>query len=244
MQRAMLVRGSSALVVLAVPLILVLCAWTREAPGRGGPDHDERQIQGFRVLVSKALLAREAALAKQALRELENQLYLVSRAVPGPALEKLREVPIWLSHESKTTCAAYHPSREFLATHAGYDERMAKAVEIGSAANFVAWTRIQPYMVLHELAHAYHDRVLGFDHEGIRAAFARATADPRWREVLHADGARRAHYALTDEKEWFAEASEALLGTNDFFPFVRAELRELDPQGEELCARLWGLPGR
>ena len=31
--------------------------------------------------------------------------------------------------------------------------------------------------------------------------------------------------------EYFAEASEAYFGTNDFFPFVRIELRRHDPIG-------------
>ncbi|MEE8389889.1 MAG: hypothetical protein V3S14_03710, partial [Anaerolineae bacterium] len=42
-------------------------------------------------------------------------------------------------------------------------------------------------------------------------------------------------YALKNDKEYFAESSEAYFGTNDFFPFVRAELRRHDP---EMCALL------
>lgn len=38
--------------------------------------------------------------------------------------------------------------------------------------------------------------------------------------------------------EFFAEASAALFGTNDFFPFVRAELASHDP--DALVRRLWG----
>ncbi len=41
--------------------------------------------------------------------------------------------------------------------------------------------------------------------------------------------------------EWFAEATEALFGTNDFHPYVRSELREVDPQGAALVEKLWRL---
>ena len=116
-----------------------------------------------------------------------------------------------------------------------------RGVEIGNPATFLAWTRhTQPWMVLHELAHGYHHRELGFDHGGIRDAHARARADERYTRVLTIEGGRREHYALTTPQEWFAETSEAWFGTNDFQPFVRGELLEFDPQAAELMRAIWG----
>ena len=40
--------------------------------------------------------------------------------------------------------------------------------------------------------------------------------------------------------EYFAECSEAYFGTNDFYPFVRSELRRHDPDAAALLGRLWG----
>ena len=48
------------------------------------------------------------------------------------------------------------------------------------------------------------------------------------------------HYALTDHKEYFAESTEAYLGVNDFFPFVRAELKQHDPRMFRLQEKIWG----
>ncbi len=42
--------------------------------------------------------------------------------------------------------------------------------------------------------------------------------------------------------EHFAEASEAFFGTNDFYPFVRAELRRHDPGMYALLEKLWRRP--
>jgi hypothetical protein len=42
-----------------------------------------------------------------------------------------------------------------------------------------------------------------------------------------------------DRWEYFAEASEAYFGTNDFYPFVRTELQRHDPEMYELLKRLW-----
>lgn len=49
------------------------------------------------------------------------------------------------------------------------------------------------------------------------------------------------HYALNNSQEYFAETSEAYFGTNDFFPFVRAELKEHDPRGFGLMEKVWGV---
>ena len=227
-------RTTLLLLVMSVSPLLAF-AWHRQ------DTHEPLELEGFRVLVSNELLATEPALTDRALRELGNHLYRIAKVVPEPALAKLREVPIWISAKSETTCAAYHPSREWLAEHEGFDPRMARAMEIGNLRTFLDWTHHQPWMVLHELAHAYHHRVLGFDHAGILAAFGRAQAEARWADVLRNDGSRTRHYALTDHKEWFAEATEAFFGTNDFWPFVRAELRELDPPADVLLAEIWGV---
>ncbi|MFO1052924.1 MAG: hypothetical protein U1F36_11980 [Planctomycetota bacterium] len=225
--------------LVVVPLIASLAS---VLPLAVQDSHAEREVEGFRVLVAKELLAHDPARTELALRELQDQLYRVTRVVPDKALAELRKVPIWMSAESKTTCAAYHPSREWLAQHEGYDPRMAEAVEIGNLQHFLDWTHEQPFMLLHELAHAFHHRVLGYGHRGILDAFARAKADARWSQVLRSDGSHEKHYALTDEKEWFAEASESFFGTNDFFPFVHAELHELDAQADDMLAEAFGAP--
>ena len=46
---------------------------------------------------------------------------------------------------------------------------------------------------------------------------------------------------MTNEKEYFAESTEAFFGTNDFYPFVRAELKEYDPDMFALLCEVWGV---
>ena len=48
------------------------------------------------------------------------------------------------------------------------------------------------------------------------------------------------HYALSNHKEYFAESTEAYLGVNDFYPFVRAELKVHDPKMFGLMEKFWG----
>ena len=98
----------------------------------------------------------------------------------------------------------------------------------------------QPWVVLHELAHAYHDQVLGFDEPRILAAWKAFKADARGQSTLLFDGSRTKHYGLTDQKEFFAEMTEAYFGSNDFQPFNRAELKTDHPAIFTLLADIWG----
>jgi hypothetical protein len=50
------------------------------------------------------------------------------------------------------------------------------------------------------------------------------------------------HYALTDQKEFFAEMSESYFGMNDFFPFNREELQKAEPELFKLMEDVWGKP--
>ena len=134
----------------------------------------------------------------------------------------------------------YHESREWLSTH-GVNPDKTGAVELANPETFLAWTLDQPWMVLHELAHGYHQRFLGPDHAGIRRCFEQAVAGKTYESVLRINGKRDRHYALNNEKEYFAESTEAFFGVNDFFPFTRAELKEHDPEMFKLLCEVWGI---
>ena len=62
----------------------------------------------------------------------------------------------------------YHVSKDWLQAN-GMNPEKAGCVELANCKNFLSWTQQQPWMVLHELAHGYHDQVLGFDHAGVKA---------------------------------------------------------------------------
>ena len=94
--------------------------------------------------------------------------------------------------------------------------------------------------MLHELAHSYHDQVLGFDQADIMAAFEAAEQQGIYEELLLHTGRRVRHYALSNHKEYFAESTEAYFGVNDFYPFVRAELKEHDPKMFGVLEAVWG----
>ncbi len=197
------------------------------------------EIEGWHIWMNQILDANHPALAEKTRTLLKNQLYRIKRAVPTNALKKLQTVNIWIEYEDRLhPCMCYHPSKDWLIGN-GYNPDKAASVEIANATNFLRWSHDQPWMVLHELAHAYHHQVLKHGHPGIRKAFDQATEAGLYKKVLRINGSTGSHYALNNDKEYFAEASEAYFGTNDFYPFVRAELKAYDPNMFTLLEQLW-----
>jgi hypothetical protein len=201
--------------------------------------YEPRDLLGWKILVNRQLVA-ETNLCARTLRQLEKQLYEITRAVRTEPLAKLRQIPIWIERNDKLfPCMCAHESADWLREH-GVNPAKVGGVELANPENFLTWTREQPWMVLHELAHGFHHRFLGDDHAGIRANFERAKAAGIYEKVLRASGKTERHYALTNPKEFFAEMTEAYFGVNDFYPFVRAELQAHDPQTFALLREIWG----
>jgi hypothetical protein len=206
--------------------------------------HDTRSIEGWTVRVDARLLeGPNQSLGDTALKLLAADLFAIARAVPTDRLAKLQEVPIWLDlTHGELRQMQYHPSADWLREH-GYSEQLERGVHIPRAELFTdpRHRHTQPWATLHELAHAYHDRVLGFDDPKIVAVYERLRDAERYRSVLHVNGVRREHYARTNPMEFFAELSESYFGTNDFYPFVRGELQEDNPEAFALLEEIWGV---
>ena len=204
-------------------------------------EHVIQQIEGWTVHVDRQLLEdSHRAVGEPALKLLAYKLFEISLVVPPSRLEHLQAVPIWIDLDHRLGSLQYHVSSGWLRNN-GHDPAMARSVHIPRAQRLIDLTvrNTQPWVLLHELAHAYHHRVLGFDDPAIIEAYEKAVASGRYESVLHISGRRQRHYALENAREFFAEMSEAYFGTNDFYPFVRAELRDYDPDTYALLERIW-----
>ncbi len=203
-----------------------------------------RDVSGWTLHIDRTLLAAHAAETEKAVTLLRGQLDEIVRAVPAAAVAELRKVPLWFSPAYPDTRprAEYHPGADWLRRH-GRDVAMEKAVEFTNISIFEAESRRMPNFALHELAHAYHDRVLGFDEPRIITAYEKAKASGTYDKVARRDAEGRiSHgpaYAMTDHKEYFAEGTEAYFSRNDFFPFTREELERHDPGLAALLEEIW-----
>ena len=231
-------NGIAALTFCEVPLREV------EAAPLG---YHVRTVEGWRVCLADALFRDQPQAVETALSLLQKQLAEIVRVVPANAVATLRDVTLWFSAEypGVPAQAEYHPAAGWLRGH-GRNPAMEKGVEFTNVLTFARETERMPNFVLHELAHAYHDRVLSFQHPDVVGAYDHAKAANLYERVerWHGNGkpntTERA-YAMTNAAEYFAETSEAFFSRNDFFPFNREELKQHDPQIFVVLQNLWGV---
>jgi hypothetical protein len=232
------------LVLLVCVASLVYPPGARAASPGQPASRAEQSLQGFRVRVDERLLpgGTHDNAGREALLFLAAKLTEVRLVVPEDKLDRLRQVTIVLDATCGDLLAMqYHPSGDWLEAH-GYSRDLEKCVHLPRAADVATRRNVneQPWVVLHELAHAYHDQVLGFEEPRILAAWQAFKADGRGQSTLLFDGSRTKHYGLTDHKEFFAEMTEAYFGSNDFQPFNRAELKNDHPAIFALLDDIWG----
>jgi hypothetical protein len=203
-----------------------------------GVGYQSARLASWEVCVSHSLLDEEPELASDVLERLLADLEVVSGLMPKAVVMRLRQVRIWVEREAfGDTAAVYHPSAAWLEEN-GYPTDWAEGIQIANAKNYLSW-RVQPAMVLHELAHAWHHQVIGFDAEGVLAAFDNAVSSGLYDDVSYPDGTQGVAYALTDHKEYFAELTEALFWKNDMYPFTKQECLEYDPFGAAAVLSAW-----
>ena len=198
-------------------------------------------LHGFDVLVSDAAM-KHPDTTTPAIQLLDEKLAQVIELTPEHTHHALRKTKFWIEHNNPGfPCACYHPSADWLGEN-GYNTDKERGIEISNTTHFVQWThQAQPFMVLHELAHAFHNEVHGFANKQIRSCFEKAQKLGTYEAVEHVSGKTKRHYALNNDHEYFAELTESYFGTNDFEPFTIETLKAFDPDGYEMIEQMWGI---
>lgn len=204
-------------------------------------------LSGFNILVEDNVIENNPSLANSVLSIIEEDLEkILTFSLTQEVKNKLLAVPIFIDYNTTNGGAVYHPSETWLNQN-GYIPQKAKSVEISNINNFIDWTRQnQPYMLFHELAHAFHHQEYGYSNSAITNAFNNAVSSGLYKNVEYHNGGNNYStadeaYALTNEKEYFAELSEAYFGRNDYYPFERDELKTYDPEGYSMLQSVWKL---
>jgi hypothetical protein len=235
-------KSFACILSYAMFLTSISLAWMPKPVAAETADRIVKTIEGWQVSVDPEMLTTaNEELGKEALKALANHLQRVKYIVPQERVKQLQTLRIWVDWDHPLGNMQYHPSRSWLEKN-GHDPNLTKHVHVPRAKQLLSrsqWAK-HPYVILHELAHAYHDQILGFEQPQVMSAFQAVKAAGLYKEVLLFTGHKVKHYALTNHKEYFAESTEAYFGVNDFYPFVRAELREYDPRTYQLMEDVWG----
>ena len=172
------------------------------------------KMEGWKVYVNKALLpgGAHAEMGAKAIERLRGDMVLVKHWVADEPLTKLLKVGIWLEVDTtngphgRTPVFHYHSYLGWL-KKMDFHPGKHKCVEYSRAASLVQNRRGRgtAQILLHELAHAYHDQALSFNDRDILAAHKRAREGGKYPKN---DWVVRA-----DHKEFFAGVSTRYFGT-------------------------------
>ena len=172
----------------ALPLLLLSCTEKIHDPGKDdkGPVEGEMvAVQGFYTLEHEGFKFKireeeyNTPAAQSAIALLKENFEEINKLLPKYALDVMHRNPIWMERDLTDGAAWYHTSKEWLESQ-GYMTEKWHCVELCNFVHYVSWTKQnQPYMVLHELCHLYHDLALpgGFENPDVKAAYNHAMAE-------------------------------------------------------------------
>jgi hypothetical protein len=240
----------SARRITALSLLMVLalcsCSHVRSVPADKSEErvvHND-PIESYQTITFDGWTLRAShrfgqhkALKDEVVKEVRYQLHRCTTVLPAAVITEMKKTEIWLEYRFPGV-GQYHPSAGWLKKN-GYNPRKAKTIELPFADQFLKHRRAAVSTMMHELFHAWHDRVIGFDDARVIAAYKGIVASGKYESVLHLNHRKVPHYALSNHKEYFAEMSEAYFMVNDYFPFVSAELKRYDPKTYALMKTIW-----
>ena len=200
--------------------------------------YTESKCNGFWILIQDRVF-KHPALAAHGYQVLCEKLIQAQELLSHGQFERIHNTPFWMEWDVLWNGSRYHPYIDWLNDNHANPEKLF-GVEITNLRNFItALENQEPLLVMHELAHAYHDQVLGNEFPPIHNAFAQAKSEGLYESVEVVGGEIDIGYAITDEQEYFAELTESYFGQSEYFPFTKKELQSYDPLGFAILRKIW-----
>ena len=216
------------------------------APKTSNEDRFEiRNLEGWSVYINRDVPRQHPEQTAKTLEHLRWELYQIKLAAPALALTNMQENnAIWVEYNEEVDLS-YHPDRRWLIGRGYTLPKDPTSLMSLSVKTHLGDTYRHPFVVFHEMAHGYDYHFIGkgrdYGNKECEANYKRMMKEGKYEKVKIWDGRLGSHYARTDRMEYWAESTEAYFAVNDFYPFVRAELREHDPQMARLIERYWGV---
>ena len=230
-------------------------AYGADLPGGTPEGYERRQLEGFTVYVNKEVLRHPLdRWGRQPLTVLEKELNDLKRILVPKIVHVLQEVPVWVEWETVSQIAPqalalyYHRGSGASLNSRGVDRRKEGCIEILSLRVLGEMrhpgTALQQIIILHEMAHAVQDRLIGWENPELLATFQQAVDRKLYDQVNDRFGRRGKAYARTNAAEYFAEISCAFLDSCNYFPFNYMQLQGYDAAGFAFVERVWKHPER
>jgi DNA-directed RNA polymerase subunit RPC12/RpoP len=207
------------------------------------PGYETRCIHGFTMLFSTQAIKEAKKDEGRPFRALLKEFDGLVKVLPPSTLQPLRGVLIWIEWDKEDRTSRHTLARYYGGLHLSKHLLKSNAIELLSLKNLSEEKNFSVHrrlVLLHELAHAVHYHVVGFDNPFVLFAYKQAMDRRLYERVQMEDGQFERAYAATDSREYFAELTCAYLDRCHYFPFTREDLKDHDPTGYRLMELTWG----
>jgi hypothetical protein len=192
-------------------------------------------IEGFKIKLSADLVGKSS------------ELYAAHSFLQARLHEALDLLPAWTHPYARATLWAGLDKRNANSAMFHIDPMMRQSsrsvpfdhlhpsmwfgIVVPNIKRFREANPIYPLTLVHEFAHAFHVRALGYYQPDIKRAYDHAVAKTLFKTTE----------ATRDEYEYFAILSEAYLGgrSDTEFSFSREQLKTHDPDGYDVVRKAW-----
>jgi len=204
-----------------------------------------RNVEGWTVYINRDVPRQYPEQTAKTMEHLKWELYQIHLAAPALAVTTMQKnSAFWIEYQEKVDLS-YHPERSWLIRRGYTIPRDPQSFVSLSVKTHLGDSYRHPFVVFHELSHGYDYYFIGkgrgYGNAESQANYERMMKEGKYEKVKKWDGRISSHYGRTNRMEYWAESTEAYFAVNDFYPFVRAELREHDPQMARFLERYWGV---
>jgi hypothetical protein len=208
-----------------------------------------QSISGKRInIVAEDVLAQSSpALLTQAADKLEQAATRAIASFPQHLQKNFANVKFFIFTGDEINSGGRDSGQWYFRKGNNVSERLDDSIVIRSAREYVyAYPLEYAYQTeVHELSHAHYYYYRSLLYADVKKAFQNAVNNRLYTNVASSNGTSIAKaYALTNDKEYFAEICTTFLAGNHYYPFDRESLRTYDPMGYALVVKAMNLPSR
>jgi hypothetical protein len=201
---------------------------------------------GFQLLINKNALINEEEKMISGLNVIKEELKRISSLkIHKSVLDSLRSVKIFVEWDADQSNPnpQVHPSEDYLIQRGDIFHKTL-LLDIPNINEYLFLNKLQPLVLLHELAHTYHYKIPESLRVAIKNAYDNAISKGLYQKVKyrHEDGSYDYDveaYASNNEFEYFAEITTGYFGSSLYFPFTKKDLKKYDREGYDIVKRIW-----
>lgn len=190
----------------------------------GRKRNNKIRFKGWVICLSKNL---DPEISEIMGNMVSQDIWYLEHVLPHKVWEFLKSIPITVKPQSMPNCK--------FACHRTFADK--SRIFITNPKYWMSEDRVEaPATLLHELAHVWHSRVLGNNHEGILALYQDALQDERY---LLGPNPQNQKYMMKNHREFFAMLTESWFWHSVNLPFNKAFMKGYDEKAVKLMEDSW-----